>query len=262
MQPGGARVAVTWERQGDALRSPAVALARRLKLPFFEGDPLAQHPFDLLLTVRSDRLELREPNPRARALYVDLVRGMIGHRRKSGPSGREPIARAVGSSRGGGTIVDATAGMARDSFVLAELGWTVVAVERSAVLAALVRDGLERASSSHNTRLQDTVKRIQLVDGDARVYLANLDPAQSPQIVYLDPMYPPKKKSALPKKEMRICRALVGNDPDAHELFVLARRKAARRVVVKRHPLADPLAPDPDLVFRGKAVRYDVYLCG
>jgi 16S rRNA (guanine1516-N2)-methyltransferase len=73
-------------------------------------------------------------------------------------------------------------------------------------------------------------------------------------------MYAPKKKSALARKEMRILRRLVGDDPDAPALFSAARRVATRRVVVKRHRHALPLHPKPDLQFKGRTTRYDVYL--
>ena len=86
------------------------------------------------------------------------------------------------------------------------------------------------------------------------------DIAPRPDVVYIDPMYPPRRKqSALPKKEPRLLRALVGDDPDAADLARVALQVAARRVVVKRPGHAEPLLPDPDLAYKGKLVRYDVY---
>ena len=81
----------------------------------------------------------------------------------------------------------------------------------------------------------------------------------APDVVYLDPMYPPKKKSALVKKEMRICRMLVGEDEDAGELLEIARRVARRRVVVKRLRHAPPLKANAAAEYVGRTVRYDVY---
>ena len=85
-------------------------------------------------------------------------------------------------------------------------------------------------------------------------------PVDIPDVVYFDPMFPPPKKSALPKVEMRILRQLVGDEPDASELFDLARAVARRRVVVKRHRLAEPRAPDPTHSHSDKTTRYDVYV--
>ncbi|HSD97968.1 MAG TPA: class I SAM-dependent methyltransferase, partial [Sulfuricaulis sp.] len=81
------------------------------------------------------------------------------------------------------------------------------------------------------------------------------------EVIYLDPMFPPKrKKSAAVKKEMRLLRDLVGDDPDAKELLEISRHVALDRVVVKRPDHAPPLAPDPSMSLAGKLVRYDVYL--
>jgi 16S rRNA (guanine1516-N2)-methyltransferase len=139
------------------------------------------------------------------------------------------------------------------------LGCPVVAVERSSVLGALLRDGLTRAGNAPDDRLQAIVRRISLIVGDAGEVLAGMSAESAPDIVYLDPMYPPKKKSALVKKEMRICRMLVGEDEDAGALWEIARQVARRRVVVKRLRHAPPLKANATAEFVGRTVRYDVY---
>jgi 16S rRNA (guanine1516-N2)-methyltransferase len=156
-------------------------------------------------------------------------------------------------------VIDATAGLGRDSFLLACLGCRVTAIERSPVLAVMLRDGLERAKAARIGPLSRIIDRIELIAGDAREWLGKLPP---PDVVYLDPMYPDQKKSALSKKEMRICRRLVGDDEDAAQTLAAARAAALRRTVVKRHRDAPPLAPNPAVQFKGRAVRYDVYLSG
>jgi 16S rRNA (guanine1516-N2)-methyltransferase len=217
--------------------------------------------FELLLAVCDQRLELRETGPRAAGpILVDFVNGPVGFRRLSSGSRAQPIASAVGLRSGVTRVVDATAGLARDAFLLACLGCFVTAIERSAVLGALVQDGLARASTDGPTDLAPVLDRITFLTADARHWLAGLSESDKPDVVYLDPMYPPKTKTAKAKKEPRICRKLVGDDPDAAELSDIARRTARRRVVVKRHRHAPALGPEPDLRFAGKQVRYDVYL--
>jgi 16S rRNA (guanine1516-N2)-methyltransferase len=139
------------------------------------------------------------------------------------------------------------------------MGCSVIAVERSPVLGALVHDGLARARAEGPPAVRTIVERIKLVVADARQVLAGLRGTSAPEVVYLDPMYPPRKKAALPKKEMRICRRLVGDDTDVGELLAVARGVTQRRVVVKRPRHAPPLAPSPAMTFAGKQVRYDVY---
>ena len=257
------RISVTAESGDDRLRFAAMSLARELALPYLEGDAISvEQRAEFLLTLTPDRLELRETRRGAsRPIYVDFVAGAVGFRRVSGRTRRQPIAQAVGLRNGPVSLVDATAGLGRDSFLLACLGCTVTAIERSPVLAALVRDGIARAGG-HSPKLDEVLARLRLIEGDARDVLRTMTGASAPDTIYIDPMYPPSKKSALVKKEMRICRRLVGDDPDAGELFDLARQVAKKRVVVKRQLHAPPLRPDPDTTRRGTRVRYDVYLMG
>ena len=122
-----------------------------------------------------------------------------------------------------------------------------------------MRDALERPAAGRESE-QLVRDRINLIVGDAREVLVCLPVEDAPDVVYLDPMFPPRKKSALPKKEPRILRRLVGEGPDAGELLDIARRVARRRVVVKRTPHAPPLAPAPTMSYEGKIARYDVYV--
>ncbi len=246
-------------------RERAAALADELGLRCVSATDGDADSYRFLLTITDSRLELRElAAQRAHPLFVDFVSGSTGYRRHSGLTKRQAIARAVGIGKGVTTVVDATAGLGRDSFLLACLGCRVIAVERSVVLAALLRDGLVRAGeqATGDARLAAVIERMSLVVGDACEMLRRLSADEAPDTVYLDPMYPIDAKSALPKRELRICRALVGEDADAGKLFDIARGVARRRVVVKRPPHAEPLAESPTQTYAGRRVRYDMYTCG
>jgi len=196
-------------------------------------------------------------------VQAEFVTGALGYRLRAGGGRSQPLARAVGL-RGGAAleIVDATAGLGRDAFVLASLGCRVTLVERSPIVAALVEDGLRRAAADED--VAEIVARMRLVTGDGRVLLARLaedNAGPRPDVVYMDPMYPARTKSALVKKELRALRALVGGDEDAGELLAAALHAARRRVVVKRPLRAPPVGqPAPSTQIRGKTTRYDVYL--
>lgn len=180
------------------------------------------------------------------------------------PDRDQPLARAVGLRRGPApTVYDATAGLLGDSVLLAALGCRVTAVERSAVIAAMITDALARAAAhpALDAALRD---RFAFRHADAREALreAAAGPeADRPDVVYLDPMHPPRRKSALVKKDMRAVRAVVGEDPDAAELFLAAAAAARRRVVLKHPRHAPALIPGrtPLAVHVGRAVRYEVY---
>lgn len=252
---------MTVDASDAATVSRATALAEKLSLPMIGNLEDTTDAIALWLVVTHRGLELRESGRlRSTVLYVDFLRGSTQHRLASTRTNRQPLARALGIHRGVRSIVDATAGLGRDAVTLAACGCSVTAIERSAVLGALVQDGLERARKTARAWMREIAERVTLVIGDARDTLRGLSESDAPEAVYLDPMYPSQDKKSLAKKEMRICRRLVGDDADAGELLVLAREVATRRVVVKRHPKALPLAPKFSAQIVGKQVRYDIYL--
>ena len=189
-------------------------------------------------------------------VFVDFVGGKQAHRRQFGGGRGQPLARAIGMKKGHNpTLIDATAGLGRDAFVLATLGATVTLVERSPVVAELLRDGLARAAQEPD--LADIVARMTLIHGNA---IQTLQSLPEHEVVYLDPMYPHRDKSALVKKEMRLLREVVGDDPDTPDLLSAARQAAGKRVVVKR-PNKAPFLGDQvaSSHIPGKTTRYDLY---
>lgn len=254
-------IAVAVGGEDPRLAQSAAALATELELPLVSCGEMAENPTEFLLTVTPQRLELREMRRGSGGpVFVDFLAGPVAYRRRSRLTLREPFASAFGLRHGPITVIDATCGLARDSFQLACLGCTVVAVERSPVLHALVRDGLARAKAAKQADLDAVCDRITLNLGDSRDFLLGAHEHSPPDVVYVDPMHPPTGKAALAKKEMRVCRRIIGDDPDAGELLAVARRVAKRRVVVKRHRHAPPLLPGVSLSFSGTRIRYDVYL--
>lgn len=249
-----AAVAVFAEGDDEAVRTRAAQLAQQLGLPVVS---VPDRAYELLLGVGAERLELRTTTRGGPgAVWVDFVGGRLGYRRRRNRSG--VLFQAVGLKTGTRTVIDATAGLGRDAFLLAHYGCQVTAIERSAILVALLQDGMDRAAQV--PELHDVLcDRLRLVLGDARAVLKSLPAESRPDVVYLDPMFPPKKKSALVKKEMRILRQVVGDDEDAAELLDIARSVARRHVLVKRMRLAPPLAPNPTRDYRDKTTRYDVY---
>ena len=231
-------------------------LASELGLRVFDGEYIGD---GLFVIVGDDRLELHHVDGSKReATCVDFVAGATGHRLRQGGQRGQLLAKAVGGPKSPTTVLDASAGLGRDAFLLASICCNVIAVERHPVVAALLRDGLARAAASAKT--EPVAGRIRLIVGDARDVLADPEQAGTPAVVYIDTMFPPKSKSALAKKEMRLCRLLTGPDDDAGELWAAAMRVATRRVVVKRWLRSPVLAGEPDVQFKGRTVRFDVYL--
>lgn len=235
---------------------------RALTLP--EGVPVRSHPLqsDSFQLIQKDGLalqplELGNINP----LTIDFVKGKLAHRRQFGGGRKQDIARACGLHQNPDLfILDATAGLGRDAFVLASLGARVSMVERNPFLYLLLQDALYRADQARvdDPALSQIVTRLGLQVGDARE-MSDM-PAEVPDVVYLDPMFPPRTKSAKVKADMQALHRLVGSDDNADLMLDWARTKAHRRVVVKRPRHAPELAgrtADHQLV--GKANRFDVY---
>ncbi|NJE80613.1 SAM-dependent methyltransferase [Olsenella sp. SW781] len=151
--------------------------------------------------------------------------------------------------------VDATAGLGEDSLLLAAAGFTVTMFEQDPVIAALLRDALERAAD--DPRLSAIVGRMELVEGDSVFGLRAL--GFSPDVVFLDPMFPERTKSAAVKKKFQLLHHLERPCDNEGELLDAALAARPRKVVIKRPPKGSWLAgARPSHSVAGKAVRYDV----
>lgn len=257
-----------------ALLAKAEELAAQLKLPFLPDLPVQPvQPHErtcsprtgssesdrLLLRVGRNGLELVKPDdPKlSGAVRVDFTAGHAAYRRKQ--QEKELLVRAVGG-KGGAllNIVDATGGLGRDSFLLAAAGHRVSIFERQSVIAALLADGLERAAAHPETAKISQL--IRLTRGDAVPALEE-GAVGGIDVVYLDPMFPGRRKSALVKKELQLLQLLAQPDSAPERLLEAALEVAVSRVVVKR-PLKAPFLTDlsPSHSLTGKTVRFDVYL--
>ncbi|MDX2484554.1 MAG: class I SAM-dependent methyltransferase [Pseudodonghicola sp.] len=193
-------------------------------------------------------------------LRVDFVGGAVAHRLRFGGGRGQALAKAMGLRAGKTpTIIDATAGLGRDSFLLASLGAQVTMIERSEKMHALLADGMDRAAQEGG-ELREIIGRMTLLKGDAKDVLPEL----SAEAILVDPMHPERKTSALVKLELRQVREIVGTDEDAVDLMRVALETARNRVVLKWPAKADPIAGIRKCSHQilGKTTRYDVFMVG
>lgn len=251
-------VAVAYSDAIDSDRCKLIAKKWQLN---YIGDAASvhKHPtLDFLLQLNHQRLELiKLDEPKLSGINVDFVEGAVAHRRKFGGGRGQDIAKAIGLKHGFSPhVLDATAGLGRDAFVLASLGCQVTLMERMPVVAALLDDGLERAKL--NADVGEIMQGMQLIHASS---IENMTLADQVDVVYLDPMYPHRDKSAAVKKEMRVFQSLVGEDLDADDLLTPALTLAKYRVVVKRPSYAPPLNNQtPTTSIKMKKNRFDVYV--
>ena len=248
------------------LQARSAEVAEHLKAPLFSPatDPKKCSAAKYLLVVDADGIGIKQTGPHTTGIVtVDFIAGAANHRRLYGGGKSQLIAKAVGLNKGiHPTILDATTGLGADAFVLASLGCSITMLERSPLIALLLEDGLARASQM--AELKPILQRMQLICADSVEYLATLIAKRAeenrPDIVYLDPMFPERSKTAKVKKEMTFFHDLIGFAQDESELLNIALRTATKRVVVKRPKSASPLAERaPNFEFAGKSSRFDIY---
>ena len=216
---------------------------------------------DVRLERFEDRLVLRDlDDPGISPVSVDFLAPALLHRLRGGLSKNQPLPKALGLRGVDGVyVIDATAGLGVDAFIMAAYGCRVRAFERSADVFALLEDGYARLLACGDSRLLEIASRLSFEHGDALTLLPSF--VERPSVVYADPMYPEegRSKSALPKKGMQLFKRLVGADSDADALVTVARAVALDRVVVKR-PAYAPVGAGVAHSFESKTARFDMYL--
>lgn len=244
-------IAVSYNK--TELQSKAKTAAQELKLPLVEEN---SSEFSYLLMFTPEYVGLKIKNVK-KIFYIDFLAGKIRYRSKQVSFRNELLAKAIKIKPDAKlTVVDATAGLGRDSFILAALGYNVIMLERSPIMFYLLNDALQRASK--NPATQQIAARLQLILTDSIEWLLknnNID------VIYLDPMFPEKQKTAKAKKDLQILQDIIGKDSDSDTLFTLAISKVNKRVIVKRPRLAPPLKGlEPAYSLHGSSSRFDIYL--
>ena len=190
-------------------------------------------------------------HPDQLTIQVDFSAGKMQWRRNQS----ERLHRALGiNDHRKPNIIDASAGLGHDAFVMAHQGSAITLLENNPIVFLLLQDGIKQAQDAGEA----AANNMNAIFTDANDYLSTL--SQAPEVIYLDPMFPSNKKSAKTKKEMQVLQTLVGKSDDDQALLELARDTAINRVVAKRPIKAASYAEStPDFSISGKNIRYDVY---
>ena len=191
-------------------------------------------------------------------LKCSFIEGPILHRLKYGKGRGQNLAKAVGMKfNKNRNIIDATAGLGYDSFILASLGANVTLIERSQKMHTLLQNGIDEGIS-FGGEIEKIVNRMELLFGDSKDILPKL----TPEVIMIDTMYKDRKKTALVKNNMRLVREIVGPDSDYIELLKIALHCAKNRVVLKQPRYAEPIKEITKCSHQilGKTIRYDVFM--
>jgi 16S rRNA (guanine1516-N2)-methyltransferase len=229
---------------------------------------------------QNERLYLRLPDePEAGVLCVDFYEPALQHRISKALSA-EAVVKAMGQRPLNTTtahplntgetpiataahLIDATAGLGLDAFILACAGWHVTMIEQSPLIHALLEDGIKRGMQSGGSDscasllTKEALNRMHLCSAGSSLDLMLTVPEA--HVIYLDPMFPDRDKSARVKKNRYLLQQLHGEEASGNNLLPLALT-LARKVVVKRPLRALPLENiQPSASIKGKTSRFDIY---
>lgn len=197
---------------------------------WLHSDRTAENPFTILI---DDELQRHEDYFKKNSLQKEI------------------LARAIGVKGGyRPRVLDLTAGLLGDSLLFISFGCEVHALERHPMVSLMIESALANA-------IHPSLSRLHFHPRGAEDFLTE---ATGFDALYFDPMFEDANLKSSPRKEMRIFRNTVKEDRDAADVFLLARAKNAKRLVVKRPRLSKFLSEETPLSYEGKATRYDVYL--
>jgi 16S rRNA (guanine1516-N2)-methyltransferase len=208
---------------------------------------------DITLEWINGQFWLHSDIPKENPIGVEIDRELQRHEEffKQSSTQKDLVAKSIGikgSFRP--KVLDMTAGLLGDTLLFLSFGCEVIAIERNPVVSLVLKSALEKAQ-------HPALKKLTFICSDAATYLDN-----NPEVdvLYFDPMFEDANEKASPRKEMRIFRSLLGQDMDAKSVFLKAKAAGVRRLVIKRPRLSVALEEPVDIVYEGKATRYDVYL--
>ena len=231
--------------------SVATQLASRIHIPI--------GPATITLHVGAQWRLSAQTNEGTLQLSPSFFHGELDWRRKHSTGKSEPVVKAVwGRQETAPSVFDATAGLAKDAFLLASSGCQVQAMEQHPLLFALIEHALAQLPLSSDAHLQKIQQRLHYTHGDSAAFLANQS-AGFVDVIYLDPMFPPRPGSAKVKKDMQLLQHLT--EPGLGEnLLELSLSKAKQKVIVKRPNYAPPLAnKKPSATQPAGLNRFDIY---
>lgn len=178
---------------------------------------------------------------------INFIENKQNYAKKKASVKSELISKAAGAGKYGLYILDLSAGLGIDAVFLAQLGYNVTALERNPLIYLALNEAIQ-----YSTNLS-----LKFEFADAFEYLKSAKIVAD--VIYFDPMFPEKIKSALPRQEMVFFRNLVGSDEDAAKVLEAAIQvKGIKRVFVKR-PINAPALMKPMSSIKGKLIRFDLY---
>lgn len=233
--------------RGDGVSAAAaIALAEKLNVPLSES-----YGEDMTLLLDTTGLSLVGYGLKYQGDFEGMVRRITQGRLQ-----HEMLVHVSKTKKANPTAIDATAGMGEDAFLLAAGGYHVTMYERNPVIAALLKDAMERAKK--NDLLKAVIDRMELVEGDS---IQSIPSMGKVDLVYLDPMFPARQKSGKINKKLQLIQRLEQPCVDEVALINAAKAVKPQKIIIKRPLKGAYLANlSPSYTTKGKAIRYDCFV--
>lgn len=229
-------------------------LADFLNVPLLSGDTARFSGYSFLLQFTQQGLVLCDlETDGSKPTIVDFSSSQLESRASDALS-KQNLIKALGLKKyPHPTVLDGMAGLGKDAYLMAMAGCRVHMLEKSKIVYALLRDGLDRLQQ---TGSEETLLSLEFTD-----FLEFSPCTQTFDIVYLDPMYQSANRKSKAKRDIERLQRLLGKEDNEDSLLEHGLTLAKRRVIVKR-PKNAPLfaSKKPDIVYKGSSARFDVYL--
>ncbi len=236
------------------------------RLPLFESSQSEQFTHILKLDesgLSLSALELKAGEMHKQPTRVDFQDAALLYRRASFGK-HQGLAKAVGLNKHEPMhVLDATAGLGRDAFILASMGCELTMIEESPIIYCLLLDGLKRTNEADDLDLKNIVQRMSLHHARSQDWFEDIAQGRQvkPDVIYLDPMFPPRNKNANVKKDIGLLQEVLGFDENSYSLLEMAKGCAKHRIVVKRpgNKLKNA-SLKPSFVVPGKTAHFEVFI--
>jgi 16S rRNA (guanine1516-N2)-methyltransferase len=208
-------------------------------------------------------LELRAGETHKQPTRVDFQDAALLYRKASFGK-HQGLAKAVGLNKHEPMhVLDATAGLGRDAFILASMGCEISMIEQSPIIYSLIFDGLKRAAETDDQTLKNILRKMSLHHAKAQDWFQEIRQGKQakPDVIYLDPMFPPRSKNANVKRDIALLQEVLGFDKDSDSLLEAAKGCAKHRIVVKRPGSKfSKGSVKPSFVVPGKTAHFEVFV--
>lgn len=258
------KIALVFE--GDLDSAYCESIKQVTQLPLVDSSQNAEFTHILKLDgagLSLSALELRAGEIHKQPTCVNFQDASLLYRKASFGK-HQGLAKAVGLNKHEPMhVLDATAGLGRDAFILAGMGCEVRMIEQSPVIYSLIIDGLKRAAETNDQALNDILQKMSLHHAKAQDWFEEIKQGKQakPDVIYLDPMFPPRSKNANVKKDIALLQEVLGFDEDSNSLLEAARGCAKHRIVVKRPgSRVRKGSIKPSFIVPGKTAHFEVFV--